>query len=331
MGFVYRLREIALFDFLPPKTIDEHEANAIKTAIWSSVDKLYKSTKRPTTLFHYTDAAGLKGIVESGKLRSTHIAYMNDASEYLHAVQLLSDDIHRKQASVSDSLQKQLLDYLEPAVSRTRPQDVAPYFVACFSEEEDSLSQWRAYGRGEGGFSIGFDPTALFYKANSLPSYLTPAIYDREQQATLVNEIVTWALNEYSRLAVKYPKEKRDEHRQDWGHVLLWLASAVAPIMKNPAFTEEREWRLIYLLQSKNEIQFLPRTTGLVPFVELKLGEPRSSKDGQSQPDLLPIRKLWSGPGRFTETSLLAGRTLLEQNGYDGVGLAASKIPFRVG
>jgi hypothetical protein len=35
----------------------------------------------PGTLYHYTNAAGLKGIVESGVLRAPHIAFMNDTSE----------------------------------------------------------------------------------------------------------------------------------------------------------------------------------------------------------------------------------------------------------
>lgn len=32
----------------------------------------------------------------------------------------------------------------------------AGYFVACFSEVEDDLSQWRGYGGGDCGYAIGF-------------------------------------------------------------------------------------------------------------------------------------------------------------------------------
>ncbi len=120
--------------------------------------------------------------------------------------------------------------------------------------------------------------------------------------------------------------------------MLLWRVAAAAPIMKNPAFVEEQEWRLIHSLQSKWDVRFLAKPVGLVPFVELKLGTPQTGPAahqiahlGRPLPDKLPISVLWSGPGRATDTSLLAGRTLLEQFNYIGVQLEASKIPYRVG
>lgn len=100
---------------------------------------------------------------------------------------------------------------------------------------------------------------------------------------------------------------------------------------------EEQEWRLVQMPLLKEDIRFVPRQTGLAPFTELRLGDPqvgapdRVVRLGRSLPDRLPIAKLWSGPGRATDTSLLAGRTLLEQMNYDGVDLEASKIPYRVG
>jgi len=32
-------------------------------------------------LWHYTDAAGLSGILTSGKIRATHVAHLNDPTE----------------------------------------------------------------------------------------------------------------------------------------------------------------------------------------------------------------------------------------------------------
>jgi hypothetical protein len=96
-------------------------------------------------LYHYPDSGGFKGIIESGALRATHIAFMNDSSEYLHAVSLLLDDVRAAKKHVSaNSLQGKLLEEMEPAISGTRPEDVSPYFVACFSAQENSLNQWRA-------------------------------------------------------------------------------------------------------------------------------------------------------------------------------------------
>jgi hypothetical protein len=230
----------------------------------------------------------------------------------------------------------QLKEIYEP-VSLTRPQDTAPYFVTCFSAAENSLNQWRAYGRGEGGYCLGFDSKQLDLKSSGGNFFISPAIYDRDVQAALVEDLLTWALAEYESVAVRHA-ENQDEHRKAWAHMLLWQATAIAPIMKNPGFSEENEWRLIHILQSKWDVRFVTKPSGLVPFVNLMVGTPQlpvseehAKRIGRNPPDKLPISVLWSGPGRAADISLFAGRTLLEQYGYYGVRLEASKIPFRVG
>src|SRR5262245_57640525 len=134
-----------MFDFLPQKPIPPDEDSAIQRKVWDLIKALHRPRPMPDTLYHYTDATGLKGIVESGALRATHIAFMNDASEYLHAVSLLVQNIREARARTLSPLQIKLLDGMEPPVAGTRPEHVAPYFVICFSAEENSLNQWRAY------------------------------------------------------------------------------------------------------------------------------------------------------------------------------------------
>lgn len=328
-----------MFDFVPQKLIAQEQDTAIREAVGTLINEAYQDIQPPQFLYHYTDAAGLKGIVESGVLRATHIAFMNDSSEYLHGVSLLTQAIEQVRSNESDPLKISLLEQIKDPVSLTRPQDVAPYFVSCLSAHENSLNQWRAYGRGEGGYSIGFDRVKLGQGMLRLNGLLAPVIYDASQQASLVRKLLHWSLSEYASIAATIPADDRDEHRRDWAHIFLWRAASTAPLIKNPAFVEEQEWRLIFLPVWKEQVRFVPRLTGLAPFVELNLGVPpeeipqdRLNYLGRaSLPDRLPITKLWSGPGKATDTSLLAGRTLLEQTGYYGVSLDASKIPYRVG
>jgi hypothetical protein len=121
--------------------------------------------------------------------------------------------------------------------------------------------------------------------------------------------------------------------------MLLWKATAAAPLFKNPDFFEEDEWRLIHLAQTPWDVRFKAKPTGIVPFVEIGAGLPQSQEPERiarlkigKLPDLLPITIVWSGPGSASETSMfLAARVLLENYKYVGVGLRASQIPFRVG
>jgi hypothetical protein len=137
-----------MFDFLPKELIPQSEIDAIRAKVWGLVSARQLTRVAPKTLHHYTDAAGLKGIVESGVMRASHLAYMNDASEYLHAVSLLLERVRFEQAHVNDPLRVNLLEEIERSIEPTRAEHIAPYFVACFSAEEHSLNQWRAYGRG---------------------------------------------------------------------------------------------------------------------------------------------------------------------------------------
>jgi hypothetical protein len=328
-----------VFDFLPKTPLDQIEFKAITDQIGQQVRSLIAHRPRPQILHHYTDASGLKGIIDSGTLRATHIAYMSDVSEYLHAVGLLLDQVREAKKTRTRKEQLALLEQIHDPIENTKPEHVAPYFVACFSEKENSLNQWRAYGRGEGGYSIGFDTQKLIPALTRHAAILTPALYDRAEQAKLIRALLEWALDKYPKVAEKQDSTTAKAHLENWAHHLLWFGSGLAPIMKNPAFEEENEWRLIYLLRANREIQFVPKLKGLVPVVGMKLGEPQPfvpleinllNDTLESQPDKLPIVSLWSGPGAASGISLLAARSLLEKHGYGGVNISSSQIPFRV-
>jgi hypothetical protein len=263
---------------------------------------------------------------------------MNDETEYRYAVSLLSEAVkHEKTQNADQPLRLSLLKEMEKFLVGPLPELAVPYFITCFSEQQNSLNQWRAYGRGEGGFSIGFDASLLQRCATPKMCLLAPAIYDRQDHEILVRQFLSWALDEYPRTAGKYAVEDQDEHRSNWTHVMMWELTAVAPMIKNPDFFEEKEWRLIHRSYSQASVRFVPKPTGLVPFVEIKLGSPQTGTPeetallGRRLPDRLPIKVLWSGPGRVTKQSLEAGRTLLRQNGYVGIPVFASQIPYRVG
>ena len=108
----------------------------------------------PELLYHYTDARGLLGILTSGHLWATEARYLNDASELDYTFQLFDEFVTGAIAS-SPSV---LVEMLQQAstVGREAWRDDVLCFVACFCEDKDLLSQWRAYAHGVGGYAIGF-------------------------------------------------------------------------------------------------------------------------------------------------------------------------------
>lgn len=60
----------------------------------------------PELLYHYTDHNGLIGIIKNWELWHTHIAYLNDASEYGFAEALMNDALRAIKNNSEEDLPK---------------------------------------------------------------------------------------------------------------------------------------------------------------------------------------------------------------------------------
>lgn len=104
-------------------------------------------------LFHYTDPAGMEGILKSQVLWASHAAFLNDSTELAFARQPLVAVLDElAEASSSESVTAFLERGRGSLLELPRSFEV---YVVCFCQDQSLLSQWRAYGRG--GFSIGFE------------------------------------------------------------------------------------------------------------------------------------------------------------------------------
>ncbi len=130
-------------------------------------DVLSRTPDKP--LYHYTTQTGLLGIIKSREIWATHTQYLNDRREFLHALDLVHEEITRllDEAITGEWLyrtdepgraRQQILLRMQQAVSMS-PESIN-VCVCSFSEERDSLSQWRSYG-GSSGFAIGFSGELL--------------------------------------------------------------------------------------------------------------------------------------------------------------------------
>src|SRR6266700_7276832 len=192
----------------------------------------------PQTLYHYTTREGLLGILTSGAVWATNIRFLNDASEFTYAHSMFM----RKLKEIRRRLVEQKhLDILDDAVSHLS-QPVPHIFIFCLSTNGDLLSQWRAYGPPGNGYAIGFDAPALDQVIGKRKGMqLAKVSYSPEQQWDLLNRLEV-AAGQRHRSTVK--------SNRSYGRSLLDIFLDVAPIMKDPAFTEESEWRLVWRMDS---------------------------------------------------------------------------------
>jgi hypothetical protein len=262
---------------------------------------------------------------------------MNDASEYVHAAKLLLAELEAQSLVVTSNLQKQLLHEMRPWLTNLEPARFQNFAILCFSAAENSLNQWRSYARGEGGFAIGLDRHLLADRAERIGGGLYPIVYDPDEQVRIIRTVLAWALEEYPRRAANYSSEKRPDHLQRWLQAYMQCLGNGAPLFKRKDFSEEQEWRIVCRIPHSTSVKFNPKQEILSAYLDLELGEKQTWPDPwpvdvprPPLPPKLPIRRLWIGPGRYKDLSALSASALLSNNGYWGVELRVSDVPFRI-
>src|SRR5688572_14351294 len=102
------------------------------------------------TLYHYTSGQGLFAIVNSGQLHCSHIDFMNDPSESFYFSTVL-ENVFDKVPKTKEIYSTLFNESYHRAVA-----DPFEKFIASFSMNEDSLSMWNYYSKGN-GYNLGLD------------------------------------------------------------------------------------------------------------------------------------------------------------------------------
>jgi len=199
-----------------------------------------------TMIYHYCDANAFLSIMESGKLRLTNTRRMNDHSEGL-IIERAVLGVLRDRNDMAD-----VIPYVEEHLS-VRRQDL---YACCFSEAEDSVTQWMTYGDDGRGFAIGFDSDLLWQnRVHPLQLYderyycpipsldvkqtiaLTKVLYcNRSRLESIAREILSKTI----------PTPQRRSHPSSGTDWLVTQVFWVAAVGKDQAFECEKEWRLIH-------------------------------------------------------------------------------------
>jgi hypothetical protein len=260
----------------------------------------------PAELFHYCGVDGFHGIMKGRALWLSDVFTLNDASEMLYA-RAIVDDVLRSQDSRPVWLPKGMAGESEflDQTSRWR------MCVSCFCVEGDLLSQWRGYGARGGGFAIGFDVSRLSQhcKENGI-THPIPLIYDKEEQRRPALNLMRRA----SEIAAKY--DLKPDEWTDFSEEFIFFLTTYMLQMKNPAFREESEWRLLKI--SPNETpKFRPARGIIVPYLELS----------NIPPDV--FKSVTLGPAIEPKFGLRPTKIFLESHGMRHVEVRQSQIPLR--
>ncbi|MGE0161201.1 MAG: DUF2971 domain-containing protein, partial [Gemmatimonadales bacterium] len=242
-------------DTAPQPSLSDRVLNGI-------VENLLAASRRPelTTLYHYTSAEGACGIVDSQSMWATDVRFLNDSSEWRYAVQLVRTVVG------------------DPAISKHEDWgDLTDEFhalskmtchVTCFSANRNQLSQWRAYS-GQ-GYALGFPWPYLATLAANLPltGIFSPVVYDPALQRAALAKALSPLLAE----------NPADSDADGLPHRVIFVGavSVAATFFKDPAFSQEAEWRLAVIppdnaLQQQMPLQYRTVRGAVDPYRVLQL------------------------------------------------------------
>lgn len=173
---------------------------------------------------------------------ATELRFLNDERELQFGVDLLVAELQRRVAELDPrpSLSK-IIDVL--SVHRI----LRHYFVACFCEDGDLLSQWRGYGL-PGGYALG-----LSLQDCQLPEWVAPffpVVYDLSEAKEKATAWATTTADRFlgvfdARLDAALGKPSAQstliELIDEFGRDQLDAMEAVSATLKDPSFSEERE------------------------------------------------------------------------------------------
>ncbi|MGN7773538.1 DUF2971 domain-containing protein [Phyllobacterium sp. 22552] len=277
-------------------------------------------------IYHYCSSEAFHAIITSGTLRLSSMTMSNDAAEGRWLTDLLLAMCRDEGLIESQiALVKEELDEL-PTM-----QDG---LGICFSAIPDLLSQWRGYADDGFGLCLGFSESIVNEWLEQMPKVidLVRIEYSKTKaESTLapyVRKIMEYSKSGvFSRLQITPGASTESTLRNieklnaEFREFQLWLLELTDDMykFKNPAFSEEHEWRLLAPFTSNENRKFEVRPTrsALKPFetVEFRSTHPAI------------LNEVILGPKHTTPEDII--KTFVISQGYSKINVRRSAATYR--
>lgn len=148
---------------------------------------------------------------------------------------------------ISGELRKNIVEYLDQAINEA--SSIA--WAMCFSSIPDSLSQWRGYGDDGTGMMIGFS-------SSYLASITAKNLLTDEYQIGLSKVEYPRTDSEFMEILKLYHV---DDTASDLEKIKICIqalrrAQHLPPIYKHPSFSEEKEWRIFFMINDPTNVWY---------------------------------------------------------------------------
>jgi hypothetical protein len=295
----------------------------------------------PEVVYHYTTMDTMMKIVDSASIWATSINYLNDVSEGDHFRVLVRQRIPHY---IGDHPSEDV-DLLQTFYKTPNPPVLDTFatrpFVASFSQDSDSLPQWRSYCPNGNGVAVGFRVDCLkraFVKlegeahVSELPNQ--PNV--RYMKIDYVDSIGVEVLDKNIAVALATARVYADEGYDRPEIIFKTIIDSIASFKKHPSFSNEREYRLLVeMFADRRYFKFRATRSTLVPYVPVSIPRRHPRYGDSTEPIMSRLAGRWDfidrvvvGPTANKNLSLDAVSAFFEKEEMQ-VEVVSSEIPFR--
>lgn len=224
----------------------------------------------PELLYYYCTSSTFLSIIKNSALWLTSISLSNDRMEGNWAIDLYLGLFKSADRSGFVGARAMLQGMIDSRVA----------LGMCFSSERDLLSQWRGYADGGRGICIAFDvnrlKASIALQREAFPKLrLRKVSYARTLAPETVKEIrgEFGAQIEQARMSGEGGHISMSKNYENGGHDRETSVISGFFTIKNPAFKEEQEWRLL-LVDYPSSVKALKfrQSNGLIsPYIEIPI------------------------------------------------------------
>tara|TARA_R110000868_G_scaffold134437_1_gene346456 strand:- start:199 stop:1059 length:861 start_codon:yes stop_codon:yes gene_type:complete len=200
-------------------------------------DREYKPNHEEL-IYHYCNSNSFHAICSNKTLRISDVFSMNDFME-VHWGYSIWEEVA---TDLIKEFGEEFIDNIDKVLHTSGA--IGLLLATCFSQNGDVLSQWRAYADDGKGYAIGFRAKDIL----QLPIRSLRVLYDKKKQIKELTNVIK----------ATYEVEKSQNFKYDSDFESSCLSIAYDLIaFKNPAFREEKEIRIVHLLNFEKSNDFL--------------------------------------------------------------------------
>ena len=305
-------------------------------ALWDDIDETSTFPYVRPKLAHYTSIENIENILRTNETWFSNPLNMNDLEELRYVVLEANNKFYGSDSLKALAQFESLKNHFEHFFGEFSYKHSLDVYAFCFSEysESDSdglLSMWRGYGGNGKGAAIVLDTEKLESKEGS-PFIVAKVTYlSKDTRLKWIDN----ALNKAAEI-IKTKELNSDEDLHNAAYQLFERIKIFALFTKHSGFTEEKEWRVVFLKERNTDpeidkmLGYAKTVRGLEPKLKFKFEGRESISSGEFSISSL-THKIILGPSFSSPMALSTFIRMLDIVGKPELKekVSVSDIPFR--